>query len=318
MLASRGLVSTALAEFEYQVEVAYLGHTESMFGTGQLEGMFTPDYSAYFEYPAWAASNCGGLAASACMAGFQQDLQRGLVAQGLVNGAHAFVISAGAGLAVGVTPSAALALRQCAANAACWGDLAAGLGEAGLGLSGATAGQTFFTVSATGALAGKLILSHGDQILGVVDDLGRILRPVSQTPDDLGRFLVTTTDGVTGYLDDGRFVAEAIIGGKTCVYSCVINGTTRYVGITDDVARRGAEHLAQKGIEIEAISGLKNLSRVDARAVEQTLINYYGLGGNGGTLLNKINSISATKNPTAYEQALIRGKEILDSVEYPW
>jgi hypothetical protein len=86
------------------------------------------------------------------------------------------------------------------------------LGEAGLGLSGATAGQTFFTVSATGALAGKLILSHGDQILGVVDDLGRILRPVSQVPDDLGRFLVTSRDGVTGYLEGGRF---RIIPSKT-------------------------------------------------------------------------------------------------------
>lgn len=108
------------------------------------------------------------------------------------------------------------------------------------------------------------------------------------------------------------------IGGKTCVYSCVVDGTTRYVGITDDVARRGAEHLRTKGIRIEQIDGLDNLSRSDARAVEQTLINYYGLGKDGGTLLNKINSISATKNPTTYEQSLIRGKELLDSVDYQW
>ncbi|MGI3125783.1 hemagglutinin repeat-containing protein [Nitratireductor sp. PBL-C9] len=110
----------------------------------------------------------------------------------------------------------------------------------------------------------------------------------------------------------------ATVGGKTCVYSCVVDGTTRYVGITDDVAWRGAEHLRTKGIEIEQIAGLDNLSRAEARAVEQTLINYYGLGKDGGTLLNKLNSISATKNPTAYEQSLIRGKELLDSVDYRW
>lgn len=110
----------------------------------------------------------------------------------------------------------------------------------------------------------------------------------------------------------------ATIGGKTCVYSCVVDGTTRYVGITDDVARRGAEHLSQKGIKISGIRGLDNLSRADAHAVEQTLINYYGLGKDGGTLLNKINSISPTRNPTAYEQSLLRGKELLDSVDYQW
>lgn len=71
-------------------------------------------------------------------------------------------------------------------------------------------------------------------------------------------------------------------------------------------------------MEIEQIAGLDNLSRADARAVEQTLINYYGLDKNGGDLLNKINSISSTKKPTAYEQALIRGKELLDSVDYQW
>lgn len=108
-----------------------------------------------------------------------------------------------------------------------------------------------------------------------------------------------------------------LIGGKTCVYSCVINGVTRYVGITDDIITRGAAHLRNKGIVIKQIPGLKNLSRVDARAVEQTLIHYHGLGKNGGTLINKINSISPTRNPTAYENALKRGAEILKQNNYP-
>jgi filamentous hemagglutinin len=104
----------------------------------------------------------------------------------------------------------------------------------------------------------------------------------------------------------------------TCVYSCVVDGVTRYVGITDDIVRRGKEHLRTKNIEIEGIKGLENLSRADARAVEQMLIHYYGLGKNGGTLINMITSISSVNNPTAYEQALVRGKELLDNVGYKW
>jgi filamentous hemagglutinin len=115
-------------------------------------------------------------------------------------------------------------------------------------------------------------------------------------------------------LPDGPSIS---IGGKTCVYSCEVGGVTRYVGITDDVARRGREHLSQRGIVIERIEGLSNLSRADARAVEQVLINYHGLGRNGGTLLNRINSISSVRNPTAYEQSLVRGTELLRGANYP-
>lgn len=108
----------------------------------------------------------------------------------------------------------------------------------------------------------------------------------------------------------------AAVGGKSCVYSCVIDGVTRYVGITDDILKRGQAHLREKDIVITKIRGLDNISRSDARAVEQTLIDYYGLGKNGGTLINKINSISAVKNPTKYEQALIRGAELLKKAGY--
>ena len=108
----------------------------------------------------------------------------------------------------------------------------------------------------------------------------------------------------------------ASIGGQTCVYNCVVDGVTRYVGITDDIVKRGQAHLREKGIVIDRIEGLQNLSRTDARAVEQTLIDYYGLGKDGGTLINKINSISSVKNPTKYEQSLIRGTELLKAAKY--
>jgi filamentous hemagglutinin len=50
--------------------------------------------------------------------------------------------------------------------------------------------------------------------------------------------------------------------------------------------------------------------------VEQTLINYYGLGKNHGTLLNKINSI-AESNPI-FAQSLRRGEQVLSQVGYPF
>lgn len=72
-------------------------------------------------------------------------------------------------------------------------------------------------------------------------------------------------------------------------------GDVNYVGITNNIERRAAEQLASKGISINPIDGLENLSRSDARAVEQVLIEENG-GPGGGQLLNKINSI-ARSNP---------------------
>ncbi|MEG6510998.1 RHS repeat-associated core domain-containing protein [Desulforamulus ruminis] len=89
-------------------------------------------------------------------------------------------------------------------------------------------------------------------------------------------------------------------------------GVVEYVGITNNLARRAAEHLRSKGIRIEAL--MKGLSRSDARAVEQVLIEIHGLQKNGGTLMNKINSISIS-NPK-YAQELNRGYELLKSAGY--
>lgn len=104
--------------------------------------------------------------------------------------------------------------------------------------------------------------------------------------------------------------------GNTSVYrSANAVGETQYVGITKNLEQRAAAHLRQKGIIIDEIPGLSGLSRTDARAVEQVLIEFHGLGKNGGTLMNKINSIAKT-NP-AYGGVLTRGAELLRSVGYP-
>ena len=67
----------------------------------------------------------------------------------------------------------------------------------------------------------------------------------------------------------------------------------------------GLFHLAPT----EPIEGLTNLTKYDAKAVEQVLIEMNGLEKNGGTLMNKINSIAKT-NPE-YAESLKRGVEIL-------
>ena len=73
-----------------------------------------------------------------------------------------------------------------------------------------------------------------------------------------------------------------------------------------------AQHLASRGISIDKLMG--GLSRSDARAVEQALIEVHGLGKNGGTLLNKINSIAAS-NPQ-YARQIKKGFELLKSAGY--
>jgi predicted GIY-YIG superfamily endonuclease len=108
-------------------------------------------------------------------------------------------------------------------------------------------------------------------------------------------------------------VAEEAASGTTTVYRSInAAGKVQYVGITNDLARRAAEHLTEKGIRIQKLMG--GLSRSDARAVEQALIEIHDLQKQGGTLINKINSISK-KNPE-YAKQLQRGLELLQEVGY--
>jgi hypothetical protein len=60
---------------------------------------------------------------------------------------------------------------------------------------------------------------------------------------------------------------------------------------------------------------IKDLTRQQARAVEQFLIEHYGLSKSGGTLVNKINSI-AQRNPM-YKDAVNFAKEILTKIDHP-
>ncbi len=128
-----------------------------------------------------------------------------------------------------------------------------------------------------------------------------VLPPMGQEPIPVG--------GASGSTFKNGIAALKSIGGvrSTIVYLAREGKKIVYVGITNNFAVRKAVHLRTKGIEIEEF--LPNLSRADARAVEQVLIEFYGLGKNGGSLLNRINSIALT-NPI-YADALKRGYELL-------
>ena len=88
--------------------------------------------------------------------------------------------------------------------------------------------------------------------------------------------------------------------GKYCVYQLVEpkTGIVKYVGITSqDLMKRFAQHAAKDPLKAVLVPQMiqsfgSTLSKQQARALEQVLIDMYRLGKNGGQLLNKINSIA--------------------------
>jgi hypothetical protein len=116
------------------------------------------------------------------------------------------------------------------------------------------------------------------------------------------------------------FAPEELIGGSVIaaytqrryvVYVVKEYGKVVYVGISSNFAVRKAWHFSQNRIAV-LIDGLSNLSEIQAHGVEQALIERFGLGKNGGQLLNKINSINI-KNPR-YHELLSEGKNLLRKV----
>jgi len=92
---------------------------------------------------------------------------------------------------------------------------------------------------------------------------------------DTGQALIAGALGTVGGggLDKLLKLRKVAKEGDNIVYQSVgANGEVNYVGITNNLERRAVEHHRKKGISIDAIPGLSNLSRADARAVEQVLI----------------------------------------------
>src|SRR5207302_3639719 len=89
-------------------------------------------------------------------------------------------------------------------------------------------------------------------------------------------------------------------------------GNVKYVGITNDLERRAAEHAINGINNIEPI--VSGLTRLEARGVEQALIDEYGLAKNGGQLLNKINSIASSN--ALYGSLKAFGSQVLQGIGY--
>ena len=134
--------------------------------------------------------------------------------------------------------------------------------------------------------------------------------------DDLFANAILPSEFILRYdVKPTEFEVSPLIGGVQGALSYVVyfaksGKVVKYVGITSQFAIRKATHLRKLGIDIKPL--LENLSKADARAVEQVLIEMYKLPKNGGTLLNRINSIAKT-NP-AHAEALKRGAELLKQV----
>jgi len=76
-----------------------------------------------------------------------------------------------------------------------------------------------------------------------------------------------------------------------------------YIGITDDFARRAAQHArAGRSFTPELIPDASGLSLGEARAIEQACIDQGGLASAGGALENRINSIDPSH---AYQKAAV-------------
>jgi RHS repeat-associated protein len=119
----------------------------------------------------------------------------------------------------------------------------------------------------------------------------------------------TLSSRLIAYLGARSQVARDVL-----VYESVnANGEVQYAGITNNFARRAAEHIGR--FNIQRIPGLSGLTRQEARAVEQVLIEHHGLGRNGGTLLNRINAIS--KSNPEYAEAIKKGTQLLHNAGYP-
>lgn len=107
----------------------------------------------------------------------------------------------------------------------------------------------------------------------------------------------------------GGFIPPSLGTGNISVYiSKLEESVVQYVGITNDIRRRAGEHFRQKGIEI--ITLITNMSQKDAKAVEQTLITFYGKQKYGGTLLNLYYSIAPGRQE--YPAILELGLAILE------
>ncbi len=222
----------------------------------------------------------GGMSTGDCLAAIATARsERG--AAGLVAGA---VVIGG----VAIAPSALTALSTCAANPACLGGLPTLFGEFALGASGATAGQTFVTLGAAGAgLAGKLVLSNGDTILGILDGAtGQTMRYLGTSAN--GRALVQAANGGVGMFDDaGRLVSlppDAKVTHADIVdIRTLPDGRTVWLELGTEFGERpiGLQHIISEHVNDFADKGISEADIPDVlfkALAEGKIVGYQGKG----------------------------------------
>jgi len=111
----------------------------------------------------------------------------------------------------------------------------------------------------------------------------------------------------------GSQEAKATEKAGVWVYRVVKDGKVIYIGISGakSIARRIAVQSARFGVSPETVQRIIKMgTRLDARAVEQVLIESHGLQN----LENKINSIA--RSSSIYDSAKQLGQEILETLRY--
>jgi predicted GIY-YIG superfamily endonuclease len=146
-------------------------------------------------------------------------------------------------------------------------------------------------------------LREGDVFLGANGELSILVSTERvEFPDGITvyNFTVDSNHNYFVIAETDELGQTCILVHNTCVYQATKDGKVTYVGITDNISRRTAEHSKNTRF-IREIEGFENLTRSQARAIEQALIEKYGLAN----LDNKINSIAPKKITTEKWRNLI-------------
>ena len=169
-----------------------------------------------------------------------------------------------------------------------------GAGVLGAVIHGAAVGTLIGAGAGVGFGAARGIIY--DAVVG--NEFGTSVWKNVQACFGIGAIVGMIAGGIVGYI---AFPGHS-------VYISKADGTVNYIGRTNNIARRTLEHAnAGRGVIPQEIA--KKLTLRQARGLEQALINKYKMIKDGGTLINKINSI-ATYNPI-YSKAVDWGNKYI-------
>ena len=127
-------------------------------------------------------------------------------------------------------------------------------------------------------IVGGLLYEFGQYLSGNGFDSGHLGCALRDGYDSQGSGrLAAAFDDATTFIPIGSIEKAgskvASEGGHAVYQAFTAEGRLIYVGITNDLERRWAEDLrSARGLVIEGVKGLQDLSRADAKAVEQVLI----------------------------------------------